>query len=148
MSDHIVKMIPHDPFYKAPISALEQAKAFLESQLHCDSVEIVLDETPVFVDCGSNLEKISCPQCSTELDFGWWGDAMDKACEGAFASLDTQTPCCKKMVSLNDLVYTFPCGFACCQICIYNPEPFDKNEISAQLQNIFGADVRIIEAHY
>lgn len=46
---------------------------------NCDFIKVEINETPVFVDCGENLERISCPECSAGLDFEWWGDSMDKA---------------------------------------------------------------------
>lgn len=37
---------------------------------------------------------------------------MNKAAECEFISLKTEMPCCKRIISLNDLDYYFPCGFA------------------------------------
>jgi hypothetical protein len=25
------------------------------------------------IDCGANLERITCPHCGTDIDTGWWG---------------------------------------------------------------------------
>ncbi len=147
MSEHIVKIIPKNPFYKGSVSALQSVKAFLERQIDCDDSEMTSAETPVFVDCGANLEKISCPQCGAELDFDWWGGAMGKAGEEEFMSLEAEMPCCKRIVSLNDLNYEFPCGFACCQICISNPEQFEKDNVIEVVKSSLGTDVRNIEAH-
>ena len=147
MSEHIVKIIPQNPLYKVSAPELQSVKAFLETQINCDFIEVKSSETPAFVDCRTNLEKISCPQCGAELDFDWWGEAMDKAAEDEFISLETEIPCCKKIVSLNDLNYEFPCGFACCQICIYNPEQIMKDNIIDTVQNILGTGIRIVEAH-
>ncbi len=147
MSEYIVKIIPRNPFFKASTPALSSAKAFLEGQIHCDSIAVTSSETPLFIDCGTNLEKIFCPSCGAALDFGWWGDAMDKAAEKAFLCLETEMPCCKKTISLNDLTYEFPCSFACHTICLYNPKPFRKDTILEAVQAILGTDVRLIEAH-
>lgn len=147
MSEHIVKIIPQNPFYKVSAPALQSVKAFLETQIHCDFIEVISAETPFFVDCGANLERISCPQCGTELDFGSWGEMMDKAAEDEFMSLETEMPCCKKTVSLNNLKYEFPCGFACCSVCIHNPEQFVKENMIDIIQNTIGDGIRIIEFH-
>lgn len=147
MSEHITKIIPKDPFHKVPELALQSVKTFLEAQIHCDSIKVEVTETPEFVDCGTNLESISCPECGTELDFEWWGEAMEKAADDAFSSLETEVPCCKKLVSLNDLVYNFPCGFASCLIQIINPDQPISNEMIDKIQNILGIEVRIVEAH-
>lgn len=147
MSDYIVKIIPKDPYYKAPDVDLQSAKSFLQTKLCCGFIEAESNETPVFVDCGGNLERISCPKCSAELDFGWWGAAMDKSAEGGFTSLETEMPCCKKVISLNDLDYYFPCGFASTRIEVFNPaQPID-HEITNEMRHILGTDVRVVEAH-
>lgn len=147
MSDCIMKIIPKDPFYKVSDLSLQSAKSFLQTQIHCDFIEVEINETPVFVDCGGNLERISCPECSTELDFEWWRDAMDKAAECEFTLLKTEMPCCKRFISLNDLDYFFPCGFASALISIFNPsQPIDSKIIDA-IENVLGTGVRIIEAH-
>lgn len=147
MSDCIIKIIPKDPFYKVSDLALQSAKSFLQAQIRCDFIEVEINETPVFVDCGHNLERISCPECSTELDFEWWGETMDQAAECEFKSLKTEMPCCKRILSLNDLVYYFPCGFASALISIFNPpQPIDNKIIDA-IENILGTNVRLVEAH-
>lgn len=147
MSEYVVKIIPRNPFYKGSVSALQSVKDLFERQIDCDVIEVTSAETPVFVDCGANLEKIYCPQCGAELDFDWWGEAMGRAAEGEFMSLETEMPCCKRIVSLNDLNYEFPCGFACCLICIYNPKQFMKDDVIESVKGILGTEVRIIEAH-
>lgn len=147
MSDHIVKIIPKDPFCKISEQALQAAKNFLEKQIHCDFIAVECNETPIFVDCGENLEKLSCPKCGAELDFAWWGEAMDKAAQTAFTALETVAPCCKKILSLNDLTYYFPCGFACCLICMFNPEQVIDDKLIDTIQNILGTRVSIVEAH-
>ena len=72
---------------------------------------------------------------------------MDEVADNSFTALEATTPCCKKQISLNDLNYNFPCGFACCLISIYNPEQIVDDKIIDELQNIYGIGVRIIEAH-
>ena len=57
MSDCIMKIIPKDPFYKVSDLSLQSAKSFLQTQIHCDFIEVEINETPVFVDCGGNLES-------------------------------------------------------------------------------------------
>lgn len=147
MSDHIVKLIPSDPFYKPSDLALGAAEAFLEGHISCGSIRVIVNDTPVFVDCGSNLSKISCPECGAELDIGWWQGAMDKAYESAFTALDAVLPCCGASVSLNELCYCFPCGFACASIEIYNSEQPVEDETMASLQQIVGTELRVIYAH-
>lgn len=147
MSDWIVKIVPQDPLYKIPEHLLKRSGDFLKSKLDCESIEIQCTLTPVFVDCGSNLERIVCPDCHSELLFDWWAKAMDQAGENEFVSLETVLPCCGKTVSLNDLEYHFPCGFACCVINILNPVCDVEDGVIDSIQKILGTHVRIIKAH-
>ena len=43
----------------------------------------------------------------------------DEVADNSFTALEATTPCCKKQISLNDLNYNFPCGFACCLLGNY-----------------------------
>ena len=147
MSDYIVKIIPKDPFYKVSDLTLRLAKSFLQTRVRCDFIEVGVSETPVFVDCGENLDKISCPECGAELDPEWWGEAMDQAAECGFTSLKTEMPCCKRLISLNDLDYDFLCGFASALISIFNPIEYIDDKMLEAIENILGIPVRRIEAH-
>lgn len=72
---------------------------------------------------------------------------MDKAAGCEFTSLKTEMPCCKRFISLNDLDYFFPCGFASALISIFNPSQPIDNKIIDAIENVLGTSVRIIEAH-
>lgn len=122
------------------------SRDFLEANIDYDPIEIKCSRTPVFVDCGSNLERIVCPKCGTELSFNWWSKAMGRLNESEFILLETKLPCCGKIISLNDLKYYFPCGFACCEIDILNPICDFGDYIIDSIQKILGINVRIIKA--
>lgn len=121
MSDQIIKIIPANPFAKIPNSVLLQGKDYIQEHVICDSVDIKTSECSIFVDCGSNLQCITCPKCGKVISFEWWGDAMGRANECSFQTLDVALPCCGETTSLNDLIYDFKCGFALCLIEILNP---------------------------
>ena len=146
MSDYVVKLIPTDPFMSIPTERLEKAVAFIREHIECDEVEVSDEETPEFIDCGENLESITCPECGSELDLEWWGEAMNEVWESEFDDLTTKMPCCGKSVSLNDLEYNLPCGFACCVIEIWNPEDPLDDEMLDSLQKILGTTIRKIDA--
>lgn len=147
MSDHIVKIIPRDPLYLPPEQTLDVAKAYLEAHINSDGINISVNGSPVFVDCGSNLSEIFCPKCGKKLDYSWWQSAMSKAFEGEFMFLGTVAPCCGAAVSLNELCYHFPCGFARTRIEIYNPGQAVEDDILAPVQKILGTELRVIHAH-
>ena len=147
MSDNIVKIIPQDPYDKIPESTLLKAQIFLEGEIQCDFIETKNSEIPMFIDCGSNFEKILCPVCGKELNFKWCGETVNNAYKSMFASLKTKLPCCGNIISLNELKYQFPCGFACWIISIINPIGPIKGRVTDSVQKILGVNVRIIEAH-
>lgn len=147
MSDNIVKIVPKDPFCIISKSALHKAVVFLNANIYCDSIKFECNTTPKFVDCGSNLESITYPNCGEMLSFDWWSEAMSKAAENAFTVLETELPCCGKVISLNDLEYYFPCGFACCMIDLLNPSCDIGEGTLDTIQNLLGVNVRIIQAH-
>lgn len=72
---------------------------------------------------------------------------MSKAGENGFTVLETELPCCGKVVSLNDLDYHFPCGFACCVISILNPSRNIGDCTLADVQEIIGVSIRVIKTH-
>lgn len=146
MSDNIVRIIPKDPLYKISIPTRQKTKTYLEANVSCDSIEILCGMTPMFIDCGSNLERINCPNCGLELSLDWWIEAMDHASVNEFTSLLTELPCCGSMISLNDLAYHYPCGFACCAIDILNPD-YDMMDHINSIQSLLNTKIRIIKKH-
>lgn len=100
-----------------------------------------------FVDCGSNLEEIKCPLCSAILDFGWWGESMEKAGENEFADLTVTLPCCGQNSTLHKLEYHFPCGFARAEFVIRNPEKELSDGAVKQIEELAGLPVQVIHSH-
>ena len=147
MSDCFIEIVPKDPFLLLPGTLLEEARANLASRIKCDSVTVECYDTPEFINCLSNLERILCPLCGSEIDFDWWSDAMDTASESGFTDLDTETPCCHKTVSLNDLNYDFPCAFARCVIIITNPVDDLPEDAEKRVREILGTQTRTVRAH-
>ena len=73
MSDRLVKIIPADPYKAISDATLREAKDYLQTAIRCDSITIQTSAYLAFVDCGGNLERISCPVCHSEIGFEWWG---------------------------------------------------------------------------
>jgi hypothetical protein len=101
-----------------------------------------------FVDCGDNFETVRCPHCGADVG-EWWSVAMEMGHEQQFRDLRATTPCCGRHTSLNELVYSWPAGFARYSLEALNPglgslpEPLVK-----RLEEALGAAVRVIWAHY
>lgn len=147
MSDYIVKIIPIDPYFRITDKQAQRALQFLKQNIKADLVKLHIQESPAFVDCGSNLESISCPICNKPLDFGWWSVTMDKASKINFMDLSIKLPCCNKDSTLNDLLYYFPCGFSTVEYDIVNPLIEVNDSLISELQNLLEISVSVIHAH-
>ena len=146
MSDCLIRITPSEPYLKIPEQTLESVKELLARKIECDRIQIRSSNEPSFIDCGSNLHSISCPNCGSKVDLHWWGKEMDKAYNNSFASLDVCLPCCKKESSLNDLKYDFPCGFACSVVEVLNPSGEITEGLQEQIREIIGSPIRILYA--
>jgi hypothetical protein len=87
-----------------------------------DEVEITWHDSVALVACGQNLMKISCPRCADEVDSRWWMDLVSDGYEAGFDDLNVTVPCCEALVSLNDLTYDWPVGFARFELEAWNPQ--------------------------
>lgn len=146
MSEHIVKIIPKDPYIHITEHNAQEIVNYLQAKIMADTIEAIMHEMPVFVDCGENLQSIFCPLCKELLNFDWWGEAMDKAYKSVFVDLIVKLPCCEKESSLNDLIYDFPCGFSSIEFDVINPSTEPDNDCIAYIQNILEISVRVIHA--
>jgi hypothetical protein len=150
MSDNFLRLIAADPAFVPEAAAAEKARAYLTRLVpDADCVSATITERIQFVDQGANFERVSCPECGSALPEDWWSDAVEHASETAFASLDVSVPCCGRTVSLNELDYEWPAGFARFVLEAMNPNVRDLDEEEvASLALILGTTLRRIWAHY
>ena len=151
MSDNYLRFIPLAPGYVPEASAQERARDLLHTYTpRADEVRAQVWEHVQFVDCGSNLERVLCPACHADLlDDGRWGRMMDAAYEVLFTSLVIPMPCCGVRLSLNDLEYELPVGFARFMLEAWNPgiPNLEREQVHA-LEQTLGCQLRTIWAHY
>lgn len=168
MSDSWYILIPEDPNYVPDRSRREQALMLFSHYLDgAEEINAPVYDKIVFIDQGENFATVSCPACRSKLDEGWWGAQMSEACgldpkidwmdagdyfenaQPTFESLDVVVPCCGSFVSLNDLKYNFPAGFARFALeAQYPPIPDLSDEHLAQLERVLGCKLRKIWARY
>jgi hypothetical protein len=149
MSDNTLKLIPASPHYVPTAVAAQEARDLL-AVFFSEAAEISskFTEEARFVDQGANWERVLCPICGTELDEAWWQKAMDAAYRTNFANLSVILPCCGAMLSLNDLQYEWPAGFARFTLEIRNPGGDLDDYQLRSLEQILGCHLRKIWAHY
>lgn len=147
MSDVIEKIIPVNPFIKIPIGDLQAARDLISDKVSYDSITVDTSESPVFIDCGENLESINCPQCGAQISFEAWGELMNKAYESSFMDLDVILPCCNSKASLNNLKYKDECGFSRCVISILNPQNTIDDDLQESIESLLRTKIKIVHAH-
>ena len=153
MSEAVLSVIPTDPHWQPEEAGALRAQALvteLVGGLAPDTdVEIDVDwyDLPSVVDSAQNLERIGCPRCRGAIDLEWWADLIEDH-EDGFPTLDATVPCCGADVSLAQLDFHWPCGFARFEIAVWNPETDTLSEV--QLNSVaraLGHPVRQIRAH-
>jgi hypothetical protein len=150
MSDNYIIIIPKNYDF-IPNSLLE---ALLINEINKivktrDSLDIIRTEGIRFIDCGSNFEKIVCPNCGKELEIEFWQEKMDEYFNGySFLLEKFPLPCCKMEFNLNELVYIWEQGFGKYSIEILNPD-IDRLSIENidTFGNILKQQVKIIYRH-
>ena len=148
MSDIMYKIIAREPDFALVSDVAEDVVEYLKACVSAESIAIKLHGQVVFIDCGGNLERITCPICGAELNFEWWGEAMEQAAQNEFEDLKVTVPCCNWKVSLNELEYELPCGFGRWEIAILNPLEELQEQVLQEVELRLGVDVRVIVARY
>ena len=150
MSETIYKIIPNDYFFSDDKRNIEGAVRMLEMYLPGASITWEKYETPVFVDCGGNLEEIACPNCGKIINTDDWQEMMNHSDESSqFIDLSCILPCCGKASSLNNLLYNMDCGFAKIVIEIVSDVQPCKHDLyeAGKCFGKFGG-LKMIIAHY
>src|SRR5947209_7919128 len=109
MSDDRLRLIPTDPVWVPDDVALRRAVRVLRDLApDARSVRGQVHDEVLFVDAGSNAERIGCPACGSGLPGAWWSERLDRAAAGGYARLAVTTPCCGTDTTLNELDYIWP----------------------------------------
>jgi hypothetical protein len=73
---------------------------------------------------------------------------MDHAYRNRFVDLATVTPCCSVAISLNELTYDWPAGFAQFELSVHDPNRgWLSDQEMSQLADALGQPVRQILCH-
>jgi len=138
MSDNILTIVPRDPLFRPSEEAETAIQRLLKEMipLH-DTLEAKRHDGIVFVDCGENHERTTCPRCGSDLAQHWQQWMSDSYRSSGFRDRKIVVPCCGATVDLNDLLYYLPMGFASWSLELRNPHP--ATFLSAQDENVIGA---------
>lgn len=148
MSDYILKLIPTKPAFMPREQTLKELPDVLAKYFPSLDFNILATDNIRFIDQGANWERVTCPICNNVINDSWWQTEMDKAYANDFTDLEVVLPCCGSMISLNDLNYEWPAGFARFSIEIHNPNENVDAAFIKDLENIIGTNLKRIWAHY
>ena len=149
MSEHLVRLIPRLHTYRSNDASARAAVLALQKCVKAEEISFFQSGQVEFFDCGSALNHISCPRCGAAVPLDWWQQKMDEHYKSDhFFVLEEDMPCCSKTVSLNDLRYEAPCGFASLCFTVRDPEEAVGQEAVECLSERFGILFRTVEAVY
>lgn len=148
MSDNWIQFIPANPNYLPSIPAAEIAKALLASFVpDADEVVFKFTDNVEFIHPGGNWSGVKCPACGADAE-PWWKGTMNAAYKTRFSNLEVTAACCGASVSLNELDYLWPAGFAKFVLEAMNPNVKDLTpDQTGQLSKCLGCDLRRIWVH-
>lgn len=149
MSDNWIIVVPENAkLVPSPDAQQKAIDLFRSIAPHADEVKAEVTEEVRFIDCGANLEKITCPECRKELDIEWWQDAMDEEADAGFPLKRSVLACCKAKLSLADLHYDWPQAFARFSVEAMNPQIGDlSDEQMHAFELALGCRVRKVLQH-
>lgn len=149
MSEHLVRLIARLHTYRTNEASARAAVLALQKCVKAEEISFFQSDQVEFFDCGSALNHISCPRCGAAVPLDWWQQKMDEHYKSDhFFVLEEDMPCCSKTVSLNDLRYEAPCGFASLCFTVRDPEEAVGQEAVECLSERFGILFRTVEAVY
>ena len=151
MSDNWILIVPKRPKH---IPSPDNAKVALDllerSMPDADEIEIVQNEHIQFFDCGANLETITCPRCSADINFDWWGETMSSDYDEkiGFQLNEYRLPCCSTSASLNELIYAFHQAFGRFALSAMNPNIRKMSDDAvSKIEAILDCDVSVVYQH-
>ena len=149
MSEHLVRLIPRLHTYRTNEASARAAVLALQKCVKAEEISFFPSGQVEFVDCGSALNHLSCPRCGAAVPRDRGQQKMDEHYKSDhFFVLEEDMPCCSKTVSLNDLRYEAPCGFASLCFTVRDPEEAVGQEAVECLSERFGILFRTVEAVY
>jgi hypothetical protein len=149
MSDNVLKIVPRDPVFRPSEEAEMAVKQLLRAMIpQHDSLEAKGQDEIVFVDCGENHERTTCPVCGADVGNDWPEWMSNSYDQSRFQDREVVVPCCGATVDLNDLQYEFPMAFASWFVELWNPDPaaFISAEDERLIEAALGAPVRQVLA--
>ena len=145
MSDNFLIFIPADPEFVPGFKSRKHALTYLRDHFReADKVQDEVHDKEVFVHCGGNLESVRCPICDRPLDIEWVMGQVEERFSSRPKTRDVEVPCCGAVVDLNNLKFSWPCGFARYEISVLNPNRTEEDHEVKVLEAALGTTLSVI----
>jgi len=145
MSEVALFVIPQDPFF-VPGGPAQAAAEALARRLApaAEAIAVSVTAKPQFFDAGENFRSLRCPEGGKRLDMEWWAELMEEDFDGEGYSLAAWPSPCGRPVTLAELVYDAPQGFARFAVALANPGVDFDDAALAAFAEVIGAPVLLV----
>ncbi|WP_433124823.1 hypothetical protein ACQPWW_20715 [Micromonospora sp. CA-240977] len=162
MSDLYIRVIPTDPEWQPTAEAAAPAAEYVAGLFarpgdHVEVVEPVFYDRITLIDGGEYMENVFCPRCAAAIGLDWFWDVLIARNGGRWVGeptiddLDVTVPCCRAALTLPELRFEAPVGFARFELSARNwaRGVWDlSDEELAVTGAILGHPVTQVHAHY
>ena len=147
MYTSFLKITPSNPLTIPPEAARLSALNYLKTRFKKgQKIEEKISDKIIFIDQGHNISEPACPLCFSVLDIEWFADTFDKSYHIDFQQLDYRSPCCKRLINLNELHWEFPCAFGKYYIEIWDVVRLLSEHEKKVLEAKLGTSLKIVLA--
>jgi hypothetical protein len=162
MSELYIRVIPTDPEWQPTAEAAADATEYVAGLFagpgdHIEAVEPVFYERITLIDGGEYMEDVFCPRCDAAIGLNWFWDLLTTRNGGRTVGeptvhdLGVTVPCCGAALTLPELRFEAPVGFARFEVSARNWSR-DAWELSdeelAATGAVLGHPVTQVLAHY
>ncbi|SNY70505.1 hypothetical protein [Paractinoplanes atraurantiacus] len=157
MSELYIRVIPTDPAWQptraaATAAAADVAGLFTGPGDDVESVDPVFYEDITVIDGGEYMEDLFCTRCDAEIGLDWFWSLLNARNGGpTIRDLSATTPCCGTTLTLPDLRFEAPIGFARFEVSARNwtrrEWELSAEELTA-IGSVLGHPVTQVLAHY
>jgi hypothetical protein len=162
MSELHIRVIPTDPEWQPTVEAAARTVDYVAGLFagpgdHVEKVEAIFYKRPALIDGGEYMEDLFCPQCDATLGLDWFWELLSSRSDGQIIDdptvhdLSVTVPCCGTGLTLPELRFEAPIGFARFEVNATNWTrsvwELSEEELTAA-GTFLGHPVTQIHAHY
>ncbi|MEU7751243.1 hypothetical protein [Micromonospora sp. NPDC049171] len=162
MSELYIRVIPTDPKWQPTVGAAAHAAEYVAGLFarpddHVEVVEPVFYGRITLIDGGEYMENVFCPRCGAAIGLDWFWELLitrnggRRVGEPTIDDLGVTVPCCRAALTLPELRFEAPVGFARFEVSARNwtRHAWDLSaEELADTGAILGHPVTQVHAHY